>query len=137
MDTVIDNLARAIRRLAGAGVGRTVVTADHGHVFFPVARDESMKTEAPGGATVDLHRRCWIGRGGATPAGTIRVSASALGYAADFDLVFPRACGVLRRVAYLAFHHGAVFASGDGDPGRDVTACRARSRRPAPLEAVE
>ena len=108
MDTVIDNLARAIRRLAGAGVGRTVVTADHGHVFFPVARDESMKTEAPGGATVDLHRRCWIGRGGATPAGTIRVPASALGYASDLEFVFPEGGGVLKAGGDLAFHHGGT-----------------------------
>jgi bisphosphoglycerate-independent phosphoglycerate mutase (AlkP superfamily) len=33
MDTVIDNLARAIRKLAGLGVEHTVVSADHGHVF--------------------------------------------------------------------------------------------------------
>ena len=26
-----------------------------------------MRIDAPGGATVELHRRCWIGRGGATP----------------------------------------------------------------------
>ena len=108
MDSVIDNLVRAIRRLAVAGVGRTVVTADHGHVFFPVARDESMKTEAPGGATVDLHRRCWIGRGGAAPAGTIRVPASALGYASDLEFVFPEGGGVLKAGGDLAFHHGGT-----------------------------
>ena len=34
MDTVIDNLARAIRKLAAAGVEHAVVTADHGHLFF-------------------------------------------------------------------------------------------------------
>ncbi len=108
MDTVIDNLARAIRRLARAGVGRTVVAADHGHVFFPVARDESMKAEAPGGVTVDLHRRCWIGRGGATPAGTIRVPASALGYTSDLEFVFPEGGGVLKAGGDLAFHHGGT-----------------------------
>ena len=34
MDTVIDNLARAIRKLAAAGIEHAVVTADHGHLFF-------------------------------------------------------------------------------------------------------
>jgi hypothetical protein len=75
MDTVIDNLARAIRKLAAAGVEQAVVTADHGHLFFPSDRDESMRTPSPGGDQVDLHRRCWIRRGGATPSGCIQVAA--------------------------------------------------------------
>ncbi len=106
MDTVIDNLARAIRKLAAAGIEHAVVSADHGHLFFANDRDESMRTDAPGGDTVELHRRCWIGRGGATPAGCVRVSAAALGYASDLDLVFPAATGVFRAGGDLAFHHG-------------------------------
>lgn len=106
MDTVIDNLARAIRKLAGAGVEHAIVTADHGHLFFAADRDESMRTDAPGGNTVELHRRCWIGRGGSTPPGCIRVTASALGYASDLEFVFPAASGVFRAGGDLAFHHG-------------------------------
>ncbi len=49
MDTVIDNLARAIRKLAAAGIEHAVVSADHGHLFFANDRDESMRTDAPGG----------------------------------------------------------------------------------------
>lgn len=106
MDTVIDNLARAIRKLAAAGIEHAVVTADHGHLFFAQDRDDSMKTNAPGGNTTDLHRRCWIGRGGATPAGCVRVSAAELGYASDLDLIFPIATGVFKAGGGLAFHHG-------------------------------
>jgi hypothetical protein len=106
MDTVIDNLARAIRKLAVAGIEHAVVTADHGHLFFAHDRDDSMKVDAPGGKTVDLHRRCWIGRGGATPPGCVRVSAAELGYASDLDLIFPIATGVFRAGGDLAFHHG-------------------------------
>ncbi|MEU8266376.1 PglZ domain-containing protein [Sphaerisporangium sp. NPDC049002] len=106
MDTVIDNIARAIRKLAAAGVGYAVVTADHGHLFFATDRDESMRTDSPGGRTVDLHRRCWIGRGGATPPGCVRVAASALGYDSDLELVFPAGAGVFRAGGDLAFHHG-------------------------------
>ena len=106
MDTVIDNLARAIRKLAAAGVEHSVVSADHGHLFFPSDRDESMRIDAPGGDEVDLHRRCWIGRGGTTPAGCIRVAASALGYESDLDFVFPSGCGVFKAGGDLAFHHG-------------------------------
>jgi len=106
MDTVIDNLARAIRKLAAAGVEHAVVSADHGHLFFATDRDESMRTDAPGGHTVELHRRCWIGRGGATPAGCVRVAASSLGYASDLEFVFPAATGIFKAGGDLAFHHG-------------------------------
>ncbi|KHK60931.1 hypothetical protein PI86_01890 [Burkholderia sp. A9] len=106
MDTVIDNIARAIRKLAVAGIEHAVVSADHGHLFFASDRDESMRTDAPGGDTVELHRRCWIGRGGATPPGCVRVSASSLGYASDLELVFPAASGVFKAGGDLAFHHG-------------------------------
>ena len=106
MDTVIDNLARAIRKLAVAGVEHSVVSADHGHLFFASDRDESMRTDAPGGNQVELHRRCWIGRGGATPPGCIRIGASALGYASDLEFVFPSGCSVFTAGGDLAFHHG-------------------------------
>ena len=106
MDTVIDNLARAIRKLAAAGVEHCVLTADHGHLFFPSDRDESMRIESPGGDEVDLHRRCWIGRGGTTPSGCVRVTASALGYDSDLDFVFPLGSGVFKAGGDLAFHHG-------------------------------
>jgi hypothetical protein len=108
MDTVIDNLARAIRKLAAAGIEHAVISADHGHLFFANDRDESMRTDAPGGDFVELHRRCWIGRGGATPAGSVRVGASRLGYDSDLDFVFPTATGVFRAGGDLAFHHGGA-----------------------------
>jgi hypothetical protein len=106
MDTVIDNLARAIRKLATAGIEHAVVSADHGHLFFPQDRDESMRTDSPGGKTVELHRRCWIGFGGATPVGCVRVPATSLGYASDLDFVFPTGLGVFKAGGDLAFHHG-------------------------------
>jgi hypothetical protein len=107
MDTVIENLARAIGKLARAGVEHAVVTADHGHLFAS-ERDESMRIDSPGGAQVELHRRCWIGRGGSTPAGCVRVSAAALGYDSDLDFVFPSGTGVFRAGGDLAYHHGAT-----------------------------
>jgi len=106
MDTVVDNLARAIRKLAAAGVGRAVVASDHGHLFAAEPRPESMRIDSPGGDTIELHRRCWAGRGGGTPASCVRVSARDLGNDADFDLVFPTGAGVLRSGGDLAFHHG-------------------------------
>ncbi len=105
MDTVIDNLSRAIRKLSTAGIEHAVVTADHGHLFA-MERDESMRIDPPGGETVELHRRCWIGRGGTTPPGCVRVTAAALGYDSNLDFVFPSGSGVFKAGGDLAFHHG-------------------------------
>jgi len=105
MDSVINDLSRAIRKLAGLGIEHAVVSADHGHLFGEY-RDESMRIQKPGGDEVDLHRRCWVGRGGATPAGCIRVPASSLGYNSDLDFIFPSASGVFKAGGDLAFHHG-------------------------------
>jgi hypothetical protein len=67
-----------------------------------------MRIDAPGGEEIDLHRRCWIGRGGSTPAGCVRVTAPELGYEGDFDLVLPRGTAVFKAGGDLAFHHGGA-----------------------------
>jgi hypothetical protein len=107
MDAVIGNVVRAVKRLAVAGIERFVITADHGHQFS-LRKEEDMKTENPGGETVALHRRCWVGRGGATPPGTVRVSGPQLGYATDLDFVFPIGLGVFKAGGGLAYHHGGL-----------------------------
>jgi len=105
MDTAIGNVARVVRKLADLGIENFVICADHGHLFTS-AKDESMRIESPGGETVDLHRRCWIGRGGVTPKGTIRVSGAELGYGAN--LVFPTGIAVFKAGGDLAYHHGGL-----------------------------
>ena len=107
MASIVGNLARAIRKLAKAGVTRFVVAADHGHLFA-LSKEDDMKTEAPGGDTVMLHRRCWAGRGGMNPPGTVRVSASDLGYDSDLDFVFPQGTGVFQAGGGLRYHHGGL-----------------------------
>lgn len=105
MDTVIGNLARAVRRLASLGYERFVITADHGHQFS-TRKEDDMKIAAPTGATVELHRRCWIGKGPAVPGGAVRVSAEALGYDSPLEFVFPRGLGVFKAGGGLSYHHG-------------------------------
>ncbi|OQC41886.1 MAG: PglZ domain protein [Acidobacteria bacterium ADurb.Bin051] len=106
MDMVIANLGRAMGKLAAAGVEQAVVTADHGHLFFASDQEEAMRVDPPGGETVEIHRRCWVGRGGATPPGCIRVAASTLGYESDLEFVFPGGAAVFRAGGGLAYHHG-------------------------------
>ena len=106
MDTVIENLARAVRKLASLGIERAVISSDHGHIYAADDREEAMRIDSPGGAQVELHRRCWIGRGGATPPACVRVAARTLGNDTDVDFVFPRGTGVFKAGGDLAFHHG-------------------------------
>jgi len=107
MEGVIGNVARAIRKLASAGIENFVVTADHGHQFS-IRKDDDMKTDNPGGETVDIHRRCWIGHGGTTPPGTVRISGAELGYDTNLDFVFPAGLGVFKAGGGLSFHHGSL-----------------------------
>lgn len=107
MDTAINNVARAIKRLASMGISKFVVAADHGHLFIH-ERDESERIDKPGGDQASLHRRCWAGRGGATAAGTVRVSASQLGYDSDLDFVFPSSNAVFKAGGDLAYYHGGL-----------------------------
>ena len=108
INTVIDNIVQAVRKLADVGIPRAVIASDHGHIYASREREESMRIDAPGGATVELHRRCWVGRGGTTPPATVRVAASSLGNDSDLDFVFPKGCGIFRAGGDLAFHHGGA-----------------------------
>ncbi len=107
MEGAIGNVSRAIRKLATAGVENFVVTADHGHQFS-IRKDDDMKTDNPGGDTVALHRRCWVGRGGTTPPGTVRVTGAELGYDSNLEFVFPKGLGVFKSGGGLSFHHGSL-----------------------------
>jgi hypothetical protein len=107
MDAVIGHVVQAVKNLAKAGIERFVITADHGHQFA-LRKEDDMKTDCPGGDTVALHRRCWIGRGGATPPGCVRASGPQLGYDTDLDFVFPVGLGVFKAGGGLSYHHGGL-----------------------------
>ena len=109
MSTVLEDIRKAVLRLADAGVEHFVITADHGHLFG-LRRGDDMKIDPPdGGQVVDLHRRCWVGRGGQTPSSCVRLSAADLGYqGTDLDIVVPRGTGVFKAGGSLSFHHGGL-----------------------------
>lgn len=108
MDDVILQVRRAIRVLFDVGIERVVVTADHGFLFGE-SLDEGSKIDPPGGETLDLHRRVWIGRGGAASGAVYRLKASDVGLGGDLEIVVPRGVGAFRSggrsTAY--FHGGA------------------------------
>jgi len=108
MDEVLDKLRNAIRRLAALGVSYFVVTADHGHIFGETI-ESGMKMDPPGGKTVELHRRVWIGKGGKSGEGFIRVSASDMGLGGDLELAFPRSLSCFKsKGGSTAYFHGGI-----------------------------
>jgi hypothetical protein len=133
MDTIIGNLARAARKLAAAGIEHFVITADHGHQFA-IRKEDDMKTDSPGGVTLDLHRRCWIGHGGSTPVGTVRVAGAELGYQTDLAFIFPVGLGVFKAGGSLSFHHGGFSLQELVVP---VVSLRLAAGKPAAIPGVQ
>jgi len=107
MDTMVSNVARAAKKLANVGMGHFVITADHGHLFTR-KKEDAFKTDHPGGKTLEIHRRCWIGQGGSTPPGTVRLTGPQLGYDTDLEFVFPTGIGVFKAGGDLGYHHGGL-----------------------------
>jgi hypothetical protein len=88
-------LRRALHTLAKLGVQRMVVTADHGFLAGEgLATGEPL--EPPGGDTADLHRRAWVGRGGAALPACLRRPLSAFGVGGDLELVTPYGLSIFR-----------------------------------------
>ena len=107
MAGVLGQLRRAVRVLADQGVVSLVIVADHGHLLGEEV-GEDMKIEAPGGRTADLHRRVWVGVGGASEPSYLRVPLSSLGVDSDLDLATPYslACFKAKGGANAYFHGG-------------------------------
>lgn len=108
MSQLLSSLSRAMRILAGAGVCRFVVAADHGFLLGEEL-SEAMKVDSPGGHTVELHRRCWIGRGGSAADHFLRLKASDLGLGGDLEFAFPRGLGAFKVAGgNPAYFHGGL-----------------------------
>jgi len=88
MDGVLNDLRRGMRALVQLGVQVIVVVSDHGHLFAEELTDD-MKIDPPGGHTVSLHRRVWIGHGGSASDAYVRAPLSTFDMEGDFDLAAP------------------------------------------------
>jgi hypothetical protein len=108
MDDVLLQIWRGLRVLFDLGVEVAIVTADHGHLFGE-ALDTGTMIDPPGGQTMDLHRRVWMGRGGAASESYLRVRASEVGLAGDLELALPRTLAGFRAPgASAAYFHGGA-----------------------------
>lgn len=89
MEMVLRYLQEGIRFLKDSGFENIVVAADHGYIFLTDDLSEDRKIDAPGGDTADLHRRVWVGHGGATASSFMRAMVSDFGLSSDLELAVP------------------------------------------------
>ena len=94
-DDVFNQLRRCVRNLLNVNYQTVIITSDHGFI----AGDNLMvgtPMDPPGGETVDLHRRVWIGHGGANASTCLRKPVSAFGIGGDLELVTPIGLGCFK-----------------------------------------
>ncbi len=108
MEATLDGVDGACHTLRQLGFATIIITADHGHLYGAPQGDD-MLIDAPGGETLDLHRRVWVGRGGAQSPDFLRVPLASLGIAGDFDLAVPWGLGIFRTAGgNRAYMHGGL-----------------------------
>jgi hypothetical protein len=107
-DAIKQDLANAVAKLGQVGVGRVVICADHGFVALSQSVGDARTIDAPIGGDGELHRRCWVGKGGTTAAGTVRVPLASLGVRSELDVIVPRGLAVFKAGGGKQFFHGGL-----------------------------
>ena len=107
MDSTLPKLVRAFRSLADLGVEYIVISADHGYLFSDEL-DIGSTIPAPGGETIKLERRVWIGRGGDAITGVFRASAASLGVDGNFELATPLGLACFSASGGKSYFHGGL-----------------------------
>jgi len=107
-DDVFNQLRRCVRNLLNVNYQTVIITSDHGFI----AGDNLMvgtPMDPPGGETVDLHRRVWIGHGGANASTCLRKPVSAFGIGGDLELVTPIGLGCFKAAGgSTQYFHGGM-----------------------------
>ncbi len=88
MEDVLIYIKRVLHQLTELGITTFIITSDHGFLFGNEL-DTDMQVNPPEGQTVKLTERVWVGHGGVTPPGCLRVKASEIGLGGNLELVFP------------------------------------------------
>ena len=106
-DATVREVSRAVARLANHGLHQFVITADHG--FIAVTREigDHMIIPKPGGRGA-VHRRVFIGRGGATDKALLRLSLDRVGLPGDLDVLVPRGLALIAAGGSRGFFHGGL-----------------------------
>src|SRR5262249_9171125 len=107
MDDVLRHIRLAVHVLAKAGIDYFVVATDHGYLFGEDLA-ESEKIDVPGGVTVLIHRRVWVGQGGAASESFLRTTLKKLGVQSDLEVAVPWNLAAFRAGGSEAYFHGGL-----------------------------
>lgn len=133
MDDVLVQLRRALRVFFDLGIQTVIVTADHGYLFGETLASGA-KMDPPGGNTVDLHQRVWIGRGGAASDSYLRLTAREVGLGGDLEIAVPWSLGAFKTPKGSTYFHGGASPQELLIP---VCVFRRRVRAPEPTREIE
>jgi hypothetical protein len=107
MDDVLRHVRLALHTLVKAGIEHLVVATDHGYLYGEDLA-ESEKVEAPGGRTLLLHRRVWVGQGGAANESILRTSLSKMGVTSELEIAVPWNLAGFKAGGSEAYFHGGL-----------------------------
>lgn len=108
MEQVLARLRRAIGNLASYGFANIVITADHGYLFGEEV-ESGMKVDPPGGKTLVLKQRVWVGEGGSSSESFRRVRGKDLGLEDGVEIAFPRATACFKvKGGGRSYFHGGI-----------------------------
>lgn len=107
MDDVLRHIRLAVHILAKAGIEYFVVAADHGYLFGEDL-NESEKIDPPGGSTALLHRRVWVGEGGAANESYLRTTLKKFGVLGSLELAVPWNLAAFKAGGSEAYFHGGL-----------------------------
>ena len=88
LDDVFDQIRRGLKSLFDHGIKTAIITADHGYLFGEKLTP-GQGIDSPGGQTIALKRRVWIGQGGAQSKSYLRRPLSAFGIGGDLEIATP------------------------------------------------
>ena len=85
-----------------------MISADHGFHLLD-SMDPGLSMDPPGGDTLKLHPRVWIGQGGGTGDGFLRLKASDLELGGSLEFAFPRGLGAFKvKGGVGTYFHGGI-----------------------------
>ena len=109
LDYALTQIQRGLTNLFQRGVTTAIITADHGYLFFGEALGSGEGIPAPGGKTVLLKRRFWLGQGGETRRGVLRSPLSDFGISSSLELVTPENLAYFKvQGGSLVYFHGGL-----------------------------
>jgi hypothetical protein len=106
-EATVQQLSRAVARLAQRGITQFVITADHGFLALTRELGPHAVIPKPGGRG-ELHRRAFVGHSGAAGDALIRVPVSKIGLPGDLDVLVPRGLAVIAAGGARGFFHGGA-----------------------------